>query len=90
MRKDKKVCGDMPRVKTEVNRAVLFEAEILSGASAKGYSKADIPRLLKVSYPTYRRWVTNPDAMTMGEFKRVCKMFSIPTESIIKIMERKS
>ena len=53
--------------------------------AAQGMTQSDVARRMKVSQTQVSRWLGNPDAMTLGTFRVLCKVLGVSPSEIISI-----
>ena len=53
--------------------------------AAKGYTQADVAKRLGVDRSTISRWYNAPDEMSIGNFRLLCQVLSIPPQDIFSI-----
>ena len=54
--------------------------------AAQGMTQSDVARRMKVSQTQVSRWLGNPDAMTLGNFRVLCKVLDVSPSEIISII----
>ncbi len=70
---------------TIISRSEKVRNALKAAQAAQGMTQSDVARRMKVSQTQVSRWLGNPDAMTLGNFRVLCATLGVAPSEIISI-----